>query len=122
EAGVSVFRCHMHPDVPGAYVLMAPDFSKARYQVPSQDGHLLAVIPDEEGEEPEAWLLRGTPVTVKARDGSLRCDLGSDGEYLLGTRGLEAEPVSLGMVYVHRGQSVEDFLMERRGYLAAPAL
>jgi hypothetical protein len=122
EAGVCVLRAGHHPSVPGAYVVVQPDFSMARYNVPNFEDYLNAIIPRfEEGEEPTVLRIDGSPVVSRAFDRTLRLELGSDGEYLIDmSRPAEVVPLTLADVYVSEGMSVEDFLLERRGY-AAPS-
>lgn len=116
EAGVSVFRASMHPDVPGAYVLIAPAFDLARYGVESQESHLLSVYPRAKaGEEGTAVLVDGSLVTSRARDGTLRAELGSDGEYLVDVRKpFAVRPLSVGAIWVSERESLSDFLVRRR--------
>lgn len=97
ESGVSVFRAYRHPSVPDAYVLLEPTFELARYGVGSQIDHLLAVMGDPD-KETKAIKLDGRLKTIKARDGSTRVELGSDGEYLVDAR----QPYAVAEIGVDR--------------------
>lgn len=79
ESGTSVFRAYRHPDEPGAYVLIAPDFTNAVYDVPSDHAYFQSIIP---GRRFPVLRIDGTPVTT-VRHGDKRIVLGSDGEYLI---------------------------------------
>jgi hypothetical protein len=79
ESGTSVFRARRHPDEPGAYVLIAPDFSNAVYDVPSEHAYFLSIVP---GRRFPVLRIDGSPVTT-VRHGDRRIVLGSDGEYLV---------------------------------------
>jgi hypothetical protein len=84
EAGVCVFRAYRHPDHPGHLVLMQPFFEHARYGVTGQEPHLLAIMPEADSvDEIPVLQVNGSLKTIKGFDGSLRCELGSDGEYLI---------------------------------------
>ena len=83
ESGTSVFRAYRHPDVPDAYVLIAPDFTNAIYGVPSEHAYFLSVIP---GRDFPVLRIDGSPVVSASRHGDMRIELGSDGEYLLDPR------------------------------------
>lgn len=82
ESGTSVFRALRHPDRPGAYVLIAPDFANAVYDVPSDHAYFLSVVP---GRRFPVLRIDGSPVTT-GRHGDKRIVLGSDGEYLVDPR------------------------------------
>jgi hypothetical protein len=118
EAGICVFRAHAHPGLPGAYVLMDPHYDLARYDVGGQTRHLLGIIPQADSlDEIKAVIINGHLKTSKARDGSLRCELGSDGEYLIdGFKPVVSTLVPLENIWVSNNVSVADFLREYRQF------
>lgn len=117
EAGVSVFRARRHPDQRGSLVLVEPDFSLARYGVVSQRSHLLSVMPDvDHVNELRPISVEGPLVTCKAADGTLRAELGSDGEYLVDGGRATCAPLDLHQLWVSRSQSVRDLLAESRRF------
>ncbi len=118
EPGICVFRVHAHPGVHGAYVLMDPHYDLARYDVGGQTRHLLGVIPHTDTpDEVKAVKIGGHLKTINGMDGSLRCELGSDGEYLIdGLKPLKVESLELDQVWVSEGVSVRAFLCAHRKY------
>ncbi len=122
EAGTCVLRARRHPDVPGAYLVMAPHFEHALYGISGFESYMLAIIPRyEEGEHPTVLRVDGFPVTLEARDKTLRLELGSDGEYLIDPRRpVAARALSLETVYVTEELDAASFLRLRRGYVHEP--
>lgn len=118
EAGVSVFRAYMHPDVEGAYVLVAPAFELARYGVPGQEAHLLSVFPrGKPGDTGTAIRVDGSLATCRAPDRTLRLELGSDGEYLIDPKKpCTVHPVDVASIWVSEKESLPDFLSRTRFY------
>lgn len=115
EAGVCVFRAYRHPDVPDAYVLISPDFSMARYGVQGADSHMLSVIPLAAPEEIAAFRIDGCLATVRARDGTLRADLGSDGEYMIDAgKPFSSLELPLSRIWISEKTRADAFLTERR--------
>lgn len=116
EAGVSVFRAYRHPDVDGAYVLMCPAFDLARYGVPDSETHLLSVFPRAKpGDTGTAFRVDGSLATVRARDKTSRCELGSDGEYLIDwKKPCSFQPVELVSVWFSETETLPAFLSRRR--------
>jgi hypothetical protein len=116
ENGICVFRAYHHPDHPGHFILMEPHFSLALYGVDSAERHLLAVVPEEGGP---VLRVDGSPVTCKARDGTTRIELGSDGEYLIDHRTVAAvEEVDVDRIWYGRGSRLTDLLERRRNPLS----
>ncbi|WP_315922494.1 hypothetical protein [Mesorhizobium sp. SP-1A] len=118
EAGVCVFKAYRHPDVPDAFVLIQPHFELARYNVSNAEEHLLAIIPDAESlQDIPVIKIHGDLVTTKGRDGTLRADLGSDGEYLLDTgKPHEVEEIDISRVWATERVSVTELLQRYRRF------
>jgi hypothetical protein len=97
---------------------MDPHYDLARYDVGGQTRHLLGIIPQADSlDEIKAVIINGHLKTIKARDGSLRCELGSDGEYLIdGFKPVVSTLVLLENIWVSNNVSVADFLREYRQF------
>jgi hypothetical protein len=110
EAGVCVFRAYRHPDHPGHLVLMEPFFELARYGVPGQEAHLLSIMPEAtDAEDIPVIQIGGSLKTIKGFDGSLRCELGSDGEYMIdAAASVVVHPVDIGMIWLTERTTVPD--------------
>jgi hypothetical protein len=107
EAGTSVFRAYRHPDEPGAYVLIAPDFTKAIYDVPSDEAYFKSVIP---GGRFPILRIDGSPVTT-VRHGDKRIVLGSDGEYLLDPSvSWTVHELPLGSIWISPATTLAEFV------------
>lgn len=119
EAGVCVFRAYRHPDHPGHLVLMEPFFEHARYGVPGQEAHLLAIMPETDTvEDIPALQVNGTLKTVKGFNGSLRCELGSDGEYLIDVAApVVVQPLDMNSIWVTERARVVDVVGEARRHI-----
>lgn len=116
ESGVCVLRARHHPTVAGAYTVDEPDFHLALYGV--SDDYFNSIIPRfEDGEIPTCLRVDGAPLTVAARDGTRRLELGSDGEYLVDTsQPYTVEQLDLSQIWLSKWESALDFLARRRGY------
>jgi quinol monooxygenase YgiN len=119
EAGVCAFRAYRHPDHPGHLVLMEPFFEHARYGVPGQEAHLLSIMPEaDDCEGIPALQLDGELKTIKGFDGSLRCELGSDGEYLVDvTAPVVVRPLDVSALWVTEKARVIDVLASARSHV-----
>jgi len=114
ESGTSVFRAYHHPEHPGHFVLVSPHYDMAMYGVDALDGHLLAVVPEG---DPTILRVDGSPVTCKGRDGTVRVELGSDGEYLIDPRTITAvEELAPDRIWVSEGGRLEDLLARRSSH------
>lgn len=116
EAGVCVFRAYRHPDHPGHLVLLEPFFEHARYGVLGQEAHLLSIMPEaDDVEDIPALQVDGTLKTIKGFDGSIRCELGSDGEYLVDVAApMKVKPIDVSTVWVTEKASVVDVVASAR--------
>lgn len=116
EAGICVFKAYRHPDIKDAYVLEPPCFELARYGVSSPEEHLNAIIPIADSiEDIPVLKINGDLVSVKARDGSARADLGSDGEYLVdGHMPMHSERLTIDQVWISEKYSVTSLLQDWR--------
>lgn len=116
EAGVCVFREYRHPDHPGHLVLLEPFFEHARYGVLGQEAHLLSIMPEaDDVEDIPALQVDGTLKTIKGFDGSIRCELGSDGEYLVDVAApMKVKPIDVSTVWVTEKASVVDVVASAR--------
>lgn len=116
ESGVCVLRAVRHTAIPDAYIVLQPEFSLALYGVGDFESYLLAIIPQyEEGEHRTVLRIDGSPCTVRARDNTLRLELGSDGEYMIDTgKSHTILPLTMDQVWVSEKQSAADFLNQRR--------
>jgi len=115
ESGTCVFRACHHPEQPGHLVLIQPHFDMAMYGIDSAEGHLLAVMPED-----DLTILRvdGSPVTCKGRDGTVRVELGSDGEYLIDPKTITAvEGVTPDRVWASDKVPLEELLARRSSSL-----
>lgn len=116
EAGVCVFRAYRHPDHPEHLVLLEPFFEHARYGVPGQEAHLLSIMPEaDDCEDIPAFQVDGSLKTIKGFDGSLRCELGSDGEYLVDVAApVAVRPLDVSTLWVTEKASVIDVVTSAR--------
>jgi len=111
ESGTCVFRAYHHPEHPGHFVLIQPHFDQALYGIDGMDSHLLAVVPEE---DPTVLKLDGRPVTCKGMDGSVRIELGSDGEYMIDARTITAiEELTVDRIWVSESGRLEELLARR---------
>lgn len=118
ESGISIFRGYRHPSHPDNYVLLDPHYDLARYHVGGLTSHLLAIIPHvDDLSEIKMMKINGSLKTIKGLDGTLRCDLGSDGEYLLdGFKPHDVQEIALDTVWVSEKENVADFLRRCRNF------
>ncbi|TLX15958.1 hypothetical protein [Rhizobium sp. MHM7A] len=120
EAGVCVFRAYRHPGHPGHFVLIQPHFEHARYGVPGQESHLMAIMPEADvAEDIPVMQVKGSLKTIRGFDGSRRCELGSDGEYLIDAFSpLTTENLEIGKIWMTERCPVLDVigLSRRSGY------
>ena len=117
EVGVCVFRAYRHPDHPGHLVLMEPFFEHARYGVPGQEAHLLSIMPNTDSWDEEIPALRvdGMLKTIRGFDGSLRCELGSDGEYLIDVAApVDVVPLDMSSIWMSERARVVDVIASAR--------
>lgn len=116
EAGMSVFRAWRHADHLNEFILIEPNFQLARYGVPDFETYLLSLLPDEFGaDRMSVSLVQGSLTTIKAFDGTLRCDLGSDGEYLLNcARPLRSLSLQISDIWIAPSVSLEKMLEKSR--------
>jgi len=119
EAGISVFRAYRHPDHMDHLVLMEPFFEHARYGVPGQEAHLLAIMPEaNHAEDIHALQVTGTLKTIKGFDGSLRCELGSDGEYLIDIAApAVVQPIDINSLWMTERATIVDVVRNARAHV-----
>lgn len=119
EAGVCVFRAYRHPDHPGHLVLLEPFFEHARYGVPGQEAHLLAIMPEvDSAADIPVLQVNGALKVIKGFDGSPRCELGSDGEYLIDIAApVVTQPLDMNSIWMTERAAVVDVLANARRYV-----
>jgi hypothetical protein len=118
EAGICVLRAMRHPSVPDAYIVLEPSFALALYGVTGFETYLDAIVPRlDDGSEIPVFRVDGSLKTCKGRDGTLRLDLGSDGEVMVDpAKPFEAIPVDFDLVWSGTDTSMRQLLASRRGW------